>query len=278
MGGTIELQSEVNRGTTVTLSLPVQTSFDITPTVADVDAPLPVLQGTTLRVLIADDLPFSRLLLKRQLMTLGIIADEADNGEIALHYLQQGNYDLLITDLNMPVMDGIELARQVRKSNTTLVIWGLTATAQEHERERCLSAGMNACLFKPITLSQLSHLLSGVSDTHDTAFDLERLAMLAQGNRALMLRALKDAQEENRCDLTAAYNASESGDYRLVKHHIHRINGTAQLLGVETLMKASQSLEDKLPDAMTVTELTAELEYIQTLLDELEQAIEKFTP
>ncbi|SUX68643.1 aerobic respiration control sensor protein ArcB [Citrobacter amalonaticus] len=278
MGGTIELQSEVNRGTTVTLSLPVQTSFDITPTVADVDAPLPVLQGTTLRVLIADDLPFSRLLLKRQLMTLGIIADEADNGEIALHYLQQGNYDLLITDLNMPVMDGIELARQVRKSNTTLVIWGLTATAQEHERERCLSAGMNACLFKPITLSQLSHLLSGVSDTHDTAFDLERLAMLAQGNRALMLRALKDAQEENRCDLTAAYNASESGDYRLVKHHIHRINGTAQLLGVETLMKASQSLEDKLPDAMTVTELPAELEYIQTLLDELEQAIEKFTP
>ncbi|MSE47772.1 response regulator, partial [Escherichia coli] len=184
----------------------------------------------------------------------------------------------LITDLNMPVMDGIELARQVRKSNTTLVIWGLTATAQEHERERCLSAGMNACLFKPITLSQLSHLLSGVSDTHDTAFDLERLAMLAQGNRALMLRALKDAQEENRCDLTAAYNASESGDYRLVKHHIHRINGTAQLLGVETLMKASQSLEDKLPDAMTVTELPAELEYIQTLLDELEQAIEKFTP
>ncbi|MDE5204364.1 Hpt domain-containing protein [Citrobacter amalonaticus] len=117
-----------------------------------------------------------------------------------------------------------------------------------------------------------------MSDTHDTIFDLERLAMLAQGNRALMLRALKDAQVENRCDLTAAYKASESGDYRQVKHHIHRINGTAQLLGVETLMKAAQSLEDKLPDAMTVTELPAELEYIQTLLDELERAIGKFTP
>ncbi|EPM0022057.1 ATP-binding protein [Citrobacter farmeri] len=277
MGGTIELQSVVNRGTTVTLSLPVQTSFDITPTVTDVDSPLPAFQGT-LRVLIADDLPFSRLLLKRQLMTLGIMADEADNGETALRYLQQGNYDLLITDLNMPVMDGTELARQVRKFTTTLVIWGLTATAQEHERERCLSAGMNACLFKPITLSQLSHLLSGVSDTHDTVFDLERLAMLAQGNRALMLRALKEAQVENRCDLTAAYQASASGDYRLVKHHIHRINGTAQLLGVETLMKAAQSLEDKLPDAITVTELPAEFEHIQTLLDELERAIEKFTP
>lgn len=102
--------------------------------------------------------------------------------------------------------------------------------------------------------------------------------MLAQGNRELMLRALKDAQVENRCDLTAAYKASESGDYRLVKHHIHRINGTAQLLGVETLMKAAQSLEDKLPDAITVTELPGELEHIQALLEELDLAIEKFTP
>ncbi|MDE5204365.1 response regulator [Citrobacter amalonaticus] len=127
------------------MSLPVQTSFDITPAVADVDAPLPVLQGTTLRVLIADDLPFSRLLLKRQLMTLGIMADEADNGEMALHYLQQGNYDLLITDLNMPVMDGIELARQVRKSNTTLVIWGAHGNGAG-ARARTLSVGGHECL------------------------------------------------------------------------------------------------------------------------------------
>lgn len=277
MGGAIELQSEVKRGTTVTLRLPVQTSFDITPTVSVVGSPVPAFQGT-LRVLIADDLSFSRLLLKRQLATLGIMADEADNGETALHFLQQKEYDLLITDLNMPVMDGIELARQVRTFNTALVIWGLTATAQEYERERCLSAGMNACLFKPITLSQLSQLLSGVSDIHATLFDPEKLGILAQGNRALMLRALQDAQVENRRDLMAAYTASESGDYRKVKNHIHRINGTAQLLGVETLMTVAQSLEDKLPDAISATELSDELDHIQALLDELDLSIKKFVP
>lgn len=277
MAGTIELQSEVNRGTTVTLRLPVKTSFDITPTVSDVDSPVPAFQGT-LRVLIADDLSFSRLLLKRQLATLGIMADEAENGEMALHFLQQKEYDLLITDLNMPVMDGIELARQVRTFNTALIIWGLTATAQEYERERCLSAGMNACLFKPITLSQLSQLLSGVSDTHATLFDPEKLGMLAQGNRALMLRALQDAQVENRRDLMAAYTASEWGDYRKVKDHIHRINGTAQLLGGETLMTVAQSLEDKLPDAISATELSDELDHIQALLDELDLSIKKFVP
>ena len=102
--------------------------------------------------------------------------------------------------------------------------------------------------------------------------------MLAQGNRALMLRALKDAQEENRCDLTAAYNASESGDYRLVKHHIHRINGTAQLLGVKALMKVAQSLEDKLPDAISAADLATDLDRIDALLDELDQAIATFIP
>ncbi|HFT1963449.1 TPA: transporter substrate-binding domain-containing protein [Enterobacter ludwigii] len=274
MGGTIELESEVCRGTTVTLSLPIESSFEITPT-SDVESPLPVFKGA-LKVLIADDLSFSRLLLKRQLATLGVMADEASNGEVALQHIQQGNYDLLITDLNMPVMDGIELARHVRGFNTTIVIWGLTATAQEHERERCLSAGMNACLFKPITLSQLSRLLSGVSDTDATVFDLERLGLLAQGNRDLMIRALKDAQLENRRDLMESQQASEAGDYRMVKHHIHRINGTAQLLGVSNLMKVALSLEDKLPGGISVSELHYELERIRKILDELDLVIEKF--
>lgn len=82
-----------------------------------------VIQGT-LRVLIVDDHPSSRLLLKRQLATSGIVADEAENGEEALRHLQQQHYDLLITDLNMPAMDGIELTRQVRKFNRDLTIWG----------------------------------------------------------------------------------------------------------------------------------------------------------
>ncbi|MGY5368952.1 response regulator [Enterobacter oligotrophicus] len=276
MGGTVALQSEVNHGTTLTLTLPVQTSPEAIVAPVDVPPP-PVIQGA-LRVAIADDHPSSRLLLKRQLATLGIIADEAENGEEALQLVRQGRYDLLITDLNMPVMDGIELTRQVRKMDNTLPIWGLTATAQEHERERCLAAGMNACLFKPVTLSQISHLLSGVAETGDMMFDIERLGLLAQGNRALMLSALQDAQQENRRDLAAARQAARAEDYLTVKHHIHRINGTAQLLGIATLIAIAQSLEDKLPDAISDAELTVELNHIDVLLDELDQAIEKFIP
>lgn len=86
--------------------------------------------------------------------------------------------------------------------------------------------------FKPITLAQISRLLAEVSETSRAAFDEKRLAVLAQGNRSLMLTALRDAQRENRRDLEAARVAAREKNYPSVKHHIHRLNGTAQLLGL----------------------------------------------
>jgi two-component system sensor histidine kinase EvgS len=151
MGGTIDLHSELNQGTRVVLSLPVQTSYDAIPESVATEPSSSVIDRA-LRVLIADDHPSSRLLLKRQLANLGIAADEAGNGEEALRYLQQDHYDLVITDLNMPVMDGITLTRQVRGFDSKLPIWGLTATAQQHERERCLAAGMTGCLLNRLRL------------------------------------------------------------------------------------------------------------------------------
>lgn len=275
MGGTIDLHSELNRGTRVVLSLPVQTSYDAIPESVATEPSSSVIDRA-LRVLIADDHPSSRLLLKRQLANLGIAADEAGNGEEALRYLQQDHYDLVITDLNMPVMDGITLTRQVRGFDSKLPIWGLTATAQQHERERCLAAGMTGCLFKPITLAQISRLLAEVSETSRAAFDEKRLAVLAQGNRSLMLTALRDAQRENRRDLEAARVAAREENYPSVKHHIHRLNGTAQLLGANELVNIAQRLEDRLPDAISTTELINVLDQIESSLNKLEQSIECF--
>lgn len=244
--------------------------------VVETESPPPPVIGKTLRVLIADDHPSSRLLLKRQLAFLEIAADEAENGEEALRYLQQDRYDLLITDLNMPVMDGIALTREVRRFDSDLPIWGLTATAQQHERERCLAAGMTDCLFKPITLAQLTRLLAGVSQTNELMFDEKRLAVLAQNNRVLMLAALHDAQRENRHDLEAARTAAFDEDYPSVKYHIHRLNGTAQLLGINEVITVAQMLEERLPDAITAAELFDSLNRIESSLNNLEQSIEKF--
>ncbi|CAJ1291083.1 Sensor histidine kinase RcsC [Klebsiella pneumoniae] len=84
----------------------------------------------------------------RQFDTLGYAADEAKDYAEALKLIQQQRYDLLITDLNMPVMDGITLTCRVREYDTRMVIWGLTANLVAGEKERCAS-GMNLRLFKP---------------------------------------------------------------------------------------------------------------------------------
>ncbi|MBL1639775.1 response regulator, partial [Klebsiella pneumoniae] len=81
---------------------------------------LPVSSG--LRVIIADDNPTNRLLLRRQLDILGYYVDDVEDGEQAFSLIKRRQYDLLITDLNMPGMDGLTLAQQVRKINPALVI------------------------------------------------------------------------------------------------------------------------------------------------------------
>ena len=135
---------------------------------------------------------------------------------------------------------------------------------------------MTGCLFKPITLAQISRLLAEVSETSRAAFDEKRLAVLAQGNRSLMLTALRDAQRENRRDLEAARVAAREENYPSVKHHIHRLNGTAQLLGANELVNIAQRLEDRLPDAISTTELINVLDQIESSLNKLEQSIECF--
>ena len=82
-----------------------------------------------LSILIADDHPTNRLLLKRQLNTIGYSVDEACDGEEAENKLAGKHYDLLITDLNMPKKDGLALAASLRRRYPSLVIWGVTASA-----------------------------------------------------------------------------------------------------------------------------------------------------
>lgn len=277
MNGTISIDSKVNKGTTLTITLPAEVDTD-THIESSQTTDLSISIDSNLRVLIADDQPASRLLLKRQLATLGIQPDEAADGQAALTQLQQAPYDILITDVNMPIMDGITLATTLRKYDTHLFICGLTATAQTHERERCLAAGMNTCLFKPVNISQIALLLSEIKPETNSVFDIKRLTLLAQGNRLLMLNALQDAQKENYNDLSKANQAFSQADYQSMKYHIHRISGTALLLGANALAEQAQQLEETLLTPESKDELSTMLECIRTLLAEFDIAVQNFKP
>jgi len=116
-------------------------------------------------VLLVEDNPVNLLVAQRLLSVLGLDCDTATNGEAALLRMRDGRYDLVLMDCQMPVLDGYSAARKWREveaadpSGPHLPIVAMTANAMAGDRQRCLDAGMDDYLAKPVTRGQLEHCL-----------------------------------------------------------------------------------------------------------------------
>ncbi|WP_189462496.1 response regulator, partial [Jeongeupia chitinilytica] len=122
-------------------------------------AALPVA-GKPLHVLVVEDHPINQLVLTEQLEQLGCTVSLAADGREALQRWQRGERcDVMLTDVNMPHLDGYALTRQLRADGIRVPIIGVTANAQSEEGARCLAAGMDAYLPKPLSLAGLRQAL-----------------------------------------------------------------------------------------------------------------------
>jgi signal transduction histidine kinase/CheY-like chemotaxis protein len=115
-------------------------------------------------ILVAEDNAINRLVLGKQLRQLGFACDMAEHGEAAWAMLQEKHYDLLLSDCIMPVLDGYELARRIRRSEARkgsghLRIIALTANVLDGEEAKCRRAGMDFYVTKPLTLDRLAAML-----------------------------------------------------------------------------------------------------------------------
>ena len=116
----------------------------------------------SLKILLAEDHPINQQVIVEQLAVLGYDADCASNGQEALDLLEQKSYDLVLMDCQMPVLDGYETAqklRKIEKGDRHTVVIALTAHAMPGEREKCLAAGMDDYLSKPVDLDALAAAL-----------------------------------------------------------------------------------------------------------------------
>ncbi|MDP9529869.1 transporter substrate-binding domain-containing protein [Pseudomonas protegens] len=170
MGGQVSMSSAVGQGTRVDVELRLQTLESVTAAKR-----LPQVNKRhmyRLQILVVDDHPVNRQVLQQQLCFLGHDVVEAENGLQALHIWRERDFDVIITDCHMPVMNGAELARSIRQDerdthSEPIVIIGLTADAQQEEVERCIQAGMNDCLIKPISLDELEERLLVMGQADD---------------------------------------------------------------------------------------------------------------
>ena len=167
MGGAIEVASEPGAGTTFTVRLPLPVAADSAPAgpagERD-DASSGAGRTLALRVLLAEDLHINQMVAKRMLARLGCRTDVVDDGDAAVQAACTGSYDVILMDVQMPVVDGLEATRRIRADTAIRQPWivALTANAMADDRTRCLAAGMNDFLTKPITLAALADVLAGV--------------------------------------------------------------------------------------------------------------------
>jgi len=160
MGGTITVETAAPRqGSTF--------HFTIVGEPADLGVPQThEVTGQTaraLRILVAEDDAISQIVVLDMLEQLGYRADCVNNGIEALQALDREAYDVILMDVQMPGLDGLEVTRRIRTTNGNQPhIIALTAHALSGDRERCLAAGMNGYLSKPVRLTELRNALVGV--------------------------------------------------------------------------------------------------------------------
>ncbi|QFZ85600.1 response regulator [Variovorax paradoxus] len=158
MGGTITVSSQPGAGSCFTVEVPLVPLAD---NVAAAPEPRPVasLPPRPVRLLVVDDHPANRALIGDQLGALGFDADVAPDGEAALALLATQRYDLVLTDLNMPRMDGYTLARRLRERMPSMPLIAITAHLEQEGYQQCSLAGFAGVLLKPVLLPALEQAI-----------------------------------------------------------------------------------------------------------------------
>lgn len=173
MGGNITCQSAKGIGSTFWITIPVKTLYytdeneesqkqsPVETAMADVESKQP-LKGK--RILVCDDNEINRLIEVKLLNEWGAETEEADNGDVAVRKVHDLGYDLVLMDVRMPVMDGLEAARQIRVFNKALPIIAVSANAYDEDKKKSVEAGMNAHETKPVNPVSLYRSVASLLD------------------------------------------------------------------------------------------------------------------
>ena len=279
MGGDVTLQSTVGEGTTMrlTLTLAEGDPEQVEPTVRGLPGGVPTSRPLPTRedavregslVLVVEDHPVNRTVLCSQLHTIGFQADTAPDGAQGFERWRSGDYALVLTDLNMPNMDGFDLARAIRAHERDagdghVPILALTASVMQGEPEKARIAGMDDFAAKPTTIPFLASKLrqwlphlewappppaaeaqapTPAADT-GAAIDPSVLESLTGGDAALAAEVLDEFMTTTRADLDTLAAAIESDELDDARRLAHRIKGAARAVGAQGLAATAQQTE-----------------------------------
>ena len=287
MGGSVGVTSQEGKGSEFWFTARLGMSLGLggqAPGVALEGQPAACLEG---RILVAEDNSTNREVALGMLRQFGLRADAVANGAEAISTLESIPYDLVLIDMRMPVMDGIEAARQIRNPRSAVLnhdipIIALTANAMQSDRDSCLAAGMNDFVPKPILKAVLRAAFNRWLPTGDAAistatrqvvpsitgkeetliFDRAGVLRRLEGDNGLAQIVFSAFFEDMPGQIEALKYLVKSGDASGAARQAHSIRGAAANAGGERLRALASEME-KAADA-------GDLLFIAIRMDELE--------
>ena len=243
LDGSVTLESQPGRGTCVTVMLELACCAPAPP----VATPQPAVSGTqyVLNVLVAEDHPTNRELICTQLERLGHRHRVVPDGRQALALATSERFDVLLTDLHMPGLDGYTLARTLRDNGSDLHIVAMTANAMIGEREHCSAIGMDDFLSKPVRIDTLRRALDRCRPEEPSPWDTSHL-LETFGSLDVLSSLVDRFAHATQEDLEKARHLDDPAS---MAETIHRILGGMRIFGTSPEAVMGETIEHALKSA-----------------------------
>lgn len=260
MGGAISVETVEGQGTAFTVDIPMTVGKEglcISPSGPNY-TPAAFPQGP--RLLLVEDVPTNVEVARGILGKMGVNCDVAFNGQEALDSLKLQDYDLILMDVQMPVMDGIEATRAIRATepfHRRIPIVAMTAHSMAGDRERFFLAGMDDHLAKPVTMESLARVLgrwfsslsvpdfTATMEVEDTLspWDSQGFFHRLMGDVDQAMEIMDRFMEDLSRKVRSIGRAHSEGRFDELRSMAHGLKGAASSVGAEPLRQAAYSLE-----------------------------------
>ncbi|MBN1646499.1 MAG: response regulator [Spirochaetales bacterium] len=262
MNGKIRLESKIGKGSCFSFTLPLVKSLNppenILGKVKETAKIKPSLHG--LKVLLAEDYPPNQQLALIHLERLGCMVSLAVNGREAVEMTNAGDFDLVLMDIQMPEMDGLEATRIIRQNHKDLPVVGITANAFEADHRLCLEAGMNGVLRKPFRKEEFIREIAACMNIHPAPekkgkkqkkqivpsgdiFDAVQLFSDVYEERELFLELINGFIEETEKMIAGIDMAIRQGNDAVIHRNAHSVKGGALNVYAGRLRETALALE-----------------------------------
>ncbi|MGL5889819.1 MAG: ATP-binding response regulator [Bacteroidia bacterium] len=277
LGGNVAVSSSKGEGTHFTINLPFEDAGNESVPGSANNMPAAVHKN----LLVAEDHPLSRQLLHETLEEQHWSYDIVRRGDEVIEKLKRNTYDLILLDYNLPVLNAIELFKQIRINlKLTTPVIGLSAGIHGGERENCIEAGMDDFIPKPFTPALLiesirQHITVTYEQQPGQLTNLAYLNKLSNGDHDFVKKMSRQFITENNQELNELKAALDSDSYAEILHVVHRMRSTISFVGLEASAGVLISEIEKTPfEATNLPQIKATGEKLITVcrkaIEELE--------